>query len=431
MREHEPSTPNSTTPNFKTHNFQIKIDPKLYYKNQLRNLILLLNTKLNPELLNRLIYLFLCLSAWSCKEEKKGHSPSAVFQGSPNIEYAKGFTVEKWDNNLTVIKVNSPWPNSDASFTYALVPKEKLGQTDLDKADYDAVIGVPVSRLVATSTTHIPALEALGQIDKLIGFPDTRYISSPKARERIDAGSIKELGHNESLNTEMVIALNPELVIGFGIDNANKAYETIIRSGIPVVYNGEWTEESPLGKAEWIKFFAPFFQAETKADSIFKAIETDYMESKSLASKAVKKPTVLSGSIYRDIWYLPGGKSWASMFLEDANTDYLWKDTEETGSLSLSLEHVLEKGRSAEFWISPSQFTHYAQMEESNQHYSQFLAFKNKKIYTYANSKGATGGMYYFELGPNRPDLILRDLIHIFHPELLPDHKSVFFKPLE
>ena len=355
----------------------------------------------------------------------------AIPQESPYIEYAKGFTVEKWDNDLTVIKISSPWPNSDASFTYALVPKEKLGQADLNKEDYDAVIGVPVSSLVATSTTHIPALEALGQIDKLIGFPDTQYISSLKTRERIDAGWVKELGHNESLNTEMVIALHPELIIGFGIDNANKAYETIIRSGIPVVYNGEWTEETPLGKAEWIKFFAPFFQQEAKADSIFKAIETDYLEIKLLASKVAKKPTVLSGSLYKDVWYLPGGKSWASMFLEDANTDYLWKDTEETGSLSLSLESVLEKGRGAEYWISPSQFTHYAQMEDSNRHYSQFSAFKNKKIYTYANSKGATGGMYYFELGPNRPDLILRDLIHIFHPELLPNHTPIFFKPLE
>lgn len=350
---------------------------------------------------------------------------------SPNIEYAKGFTVEKWTNGLTVIKISSPWPNAKTSFTYALVPKEILGQIELNKEDFDAVIGVPVATLVATSTTHIPALEALGQTDKLVGFPDTKYISSLETRKRIDAGSVKELGQNESLNTEMIIALNPELVIGFGIDSNNKAYGTIMRSGIPVVYNGDWTEESPLGKAEWIKFFAPFFQQEAKADSIFKAIETDYQKTRLLASKAVNRPTVLSGSLYKDVWYLPGGKSWASQFLEDAYTDYLWKDTKETGSLSLSLESVLEKGRGAEYWISPSQYTSYTQMEEANRHYSQFSAFKNKKIYTYANSKGATGGMLYFELAPNRPDLVLRDLIHIFHPELLPEHTPLFFKPLD
>lgn len=382
--------------------------------------------------MNRSIHLFLLvLSFWSCRPDKKGHSPTSVSKESQNIEYAKGFTLEKWTNGVTIIRVSSPWPDSEASFAYALVPKERLEQVDINKNEYDAVIGVPVASLVATSTTHIPALEALGQLDKLIGFPDTQFVSSPETRKRIDAGTIKELGNNESLNTEMAIALDPELVIGFGINNKNSAYGTIIRSGIPVVYNGDWTEESPLGKAEWIKFFAPFFQEEAKADSIFKTISDNYLETKLLASKAAHSPTVLSGSLYKDVWYLPGGKSWAAQFLEDANTDYLWKGNKETGSLSLSLENVLEKGRDAEFWISPSQYTSYAQMEEANRHYSQFFAFKNKKIYTYANTTGATGGMLYFELAPNRPDLVLRDLIHIFHPELLPQHMPVFFKPLE
>ncbi|XHP72345.1 Vitamin B12-binding protein [Arenibacter antarcticus] len=353
-------------------------------------------------------------------------------QATPiNIEYAKGFTVEKLSNGLTIIKISSPWPNSEAAFTYALVPKDKLDSITLDKDAYQAIIGVPVENIVLTSTTHIPALEALGQTDKLIGFPDTKYISSKKTRERIDAGYVEELGRNEALNTEMAIALNPDLVVGFGINNENKAYETIQRAGIPVVYNGEWTEETPLGKAEWIKFFGPFFQQEAKADSIFSSIAKSYNETKLLAQKAKERPTVLSGALYKDIWYLPGGKSWGAQFMADANTDYLWKESQETGSLSLSLESVLEKGHNADYWISPSQFTNYKEMEASNRHYSQFSPFKNKKIYTYANTKGATEGMLYFELAPNRPDLVLKDLIHIFHPELLPNHNPVFFKPLD
>src|SRR5690606_34033222 len=102
-----------------------------------------------------------------------------------------------------------------------------------------------------------------------------------------------------------------------------------------------------------------------------------------------------------------------------------------TGSLSLSLESVLEKGSGAEYWISPSQYTGYSEMGEANRHYSQFSAFKNRNIYSYAGTKGPTGGMLYFELAPSRPDLVLRDLLHIFHPELLPNHTAVFFKPLD
>lgn len=381
--------------------------------------------------MKRIFYLLLVLTVFSCKQEKKEGIPTVMEATPVNIEYAKGFTVEKLSNGLTLIKITSPWPNSEASFTYALVPKDKLSTISLDKDAYQAIIGVPVNNIVVTSTTHIPALEALGQINKLIGFPDTKYISSEKTRERINAGYIKELGRNEALNTEMAIALNPELVVGFGINNENKAYETIQRAGIPVVYNGEWTEQTPLGKAEWIKFFAPFFQQEVKADSIFTTIANSYEQTKVLAQKAKMRPTVLSGALYKDIWYLPGGNSWAAKFMEDANSDFLWKESQEKGSLSLSLESVLEKGKAADYWISPSQFTSYKEMEASNRHYTQFHPFKNKKVYTYANTKGATGGLLFFELAPNRPDLVLKDLIHIFHPELLPDHNTVFFKPLD
>lgn len=383
------------------------------------------------KLLKRIPYLLMVLTFLSCKQEKKDTIPVETISTPIRMEYAKGFSMEKLNNGLTLIKITSPWPNAEATFTYALVPKDQLGTIDLDKSKYQAVIPVPVKNIVVTSTTHIPALEALGQVDKLIGFPDTKYISSKKTRARIDAGKIEELGRNESLNTEMAIALNPELVVGFGINNENKAYETLQRAGIPVVYNGEWTEETPLGKAEWIKFFAPFFQQEAKADSIFKHIANSYNQTKTLAQQAKERPTILSGALFKDVWYLPGGKSWGAKFMEDAYTDYLWKDSQETGSLSLSLESVLERGQHADFWISPSQFTSYEEMETGNRHYAQFSPFKTRQIYTYANTKGATGGLLYFELAPNRPDLVLKDLIHIFHPELLPEHTTIFFKPLD
>ncbi|KAG1658316.1 putative lipoprotein [Nymphon striatum] len=219
----------------------------------------------------------------------------------------------------------------------------------------------------------------------------------------------------------MLIELNPEVVVGFGISNENSIYETIQRANIPVVYNGDWTEETPLGKAEWIKFFAPFFQKEGLADSIFSNIQRSYDEAKDLAKTANTRPTVISGAMYKD------GKSWAAQFLQDANADYLWKNTSETGSLSLSWEKVLEKGQQADFWIGPAQFIDYQNMQETSEHYAQFDAFKNKQVFTFANTKGATGGLLYYELAPQRPDLVLKDLIHILHPELLPKHQPILF----
>jgi len=374
---------------------------------------------------------FFATLVFSCKEHKKEEISDSIPLKQEKIEYAKGFSIEKSSNGITIIKITSPWPKAESAFTYALIPREKLAHITLNKNEFDAMIVVPAERIIASSTTHIPALEALNVEDKLVGFPDTKYISSEKTRKRIDNGLIKELGNNESLNTEMVLEMNPDVVFGFSINNQNKTYETIQSSNIPVVYNGDWTEETPLGKAEWIKFFAPFFEKESLADSIFNDIKDSYVAAKNLAKKAKNKPSVMSGAMYKDVWYLPGGKSWAAQFLTDANANYLWKDSQETGSLSLSWESVLEKSKEATFWIGPSQFTSYQQMNEASQHYQQFKSFQSKNVFTFSSTKGATGGLLYYELAPQRPDLVLKDLIHIFHPELLPEHQNVFFKPLE
>jgi len=381
--------------------------------------------------LKKILFIVILTFVISCKTDKKEVLPTASKAETSEIKYAKGFTIEKSASGLTIIKISSPWPGAETAFIYALVPKDKIASMTLNKDAYDAIIAVPVEKLVVTSTTHIPSLEALGVADRLVGFPNTDLISSEHTRKRIDSGAVKELGNNESLNTEIAIGMNPEVVVGFGMNNQNRTYETLKRSNIPVVYNGDWTEESPLGKAEWIKFFAPFFQMEVKADSIFKSIETSYNQAKNIAKEATEKPTVLTGGLYKDVWHVAGGNSWMAQFLKDAQADYLWAETNETGGIALSIESVLETADTADFWLNPSMFTSYQEMEKANRHYTQFTAFDNKKVYSNTISKGATGGLLYYELAPNRPDLVLKDLIHVFHPELLPDHQLLFFKPLE
>jgi iron complex transport system substrate-binding protein len=372
----------------------------------------------------------LVLLSLSCKSEKK-IDVVVIETATKNMKFAKGFSIEKLATGVTIISLNSPWPNAQKGLRYALVPKDKISSINLDRSLYDAIVLVPVKKLIVTSTTHIPVLETLGIEHTLVGFPDTKYISSEKTRKLIDTGKVQELGVNGQLNTEMVIALKPDLVVGFSMSSQNKAYETLQRANIPVVYNGDWIEETPLGKAEWIKFFAPFFGKEQAAKILFSEIEIAYTQAKALAQKATKKPTVMSGAIYKDVWYLPGGNSWVATFISDANANYIYSDTKETGSLSLSWESVLERGQHADFWISPSQFTNYDKMLENSLHYQQFDAFRNKKVYSFAGRTGATGGVLYYELAPNRPDLVLKDLIHIFHPEMTPNYTPFFFKPLK
>jgi len=371
--------------------------------------------------------LFLCiLFAFGCKQ-KKEVSNADIASSKNEIQYAKGFEIHKY-NGYSVVKITNPWPEAKESFSYVLKQKNAIIP---DSLKHFTIIPIPVKTIVVTSTTHIPALEMLGVENTLVGFPDTDYISSDKTRKRIDAGQVREVGKNENLNTEVLIDMQPDVIVGFSLNNSNPTLDILQKSGLKVMLNGDWTEQSPLGKAEWIKFFGALYGIDSKADSIFSGIEKEYNATLALAKKATKKPTVLAGAMFQDQWYVPQGESWAALFLKDAHADYLWADTKGTGGLSLPFEVVLEKAQRAEFWIAPGDFSSLKQMSDSNPHYAQFDSFKNKKVYSYAINKGAKGGIIYFELSPSRPDWVLKDLIKIFHPELLPNHKLFFFQKLE
>ena len=363
----------------------------------------------------------------SCKEQKDDKILTNHSKYSTSIKYAKGFDIAYRDG-YKVITVKNIWPGSEKEFRYALVKK---GHPLEMPESFDEIITIPINEIVVTSTTHIPSLEMLEVDTTLVGFPSLDYISSQKTRMRINQGLIKELGKNEDLNTESLLDLNPDVIVGFAIDNHDKTLKTIKKTGIPLVYNGDWTESSPLAKAEWIKFFAAFYDKDTLANRLFSNIENEYLNAKKIAFNAKSKPTVLSGAMYKDIWYLPQGNSWAAQFIADANGDYLWKETKGTGSHSLSLESVLEKAEHAEIWIGPSYYTNLVQLKKAHAVYQYFDSFKNKKVYSFTNKVGETGGLIYFELAPNRPDIVLKDIIKILHPELLPNHKFYFFDQLE
>lgn len=372
--------------------------------------------------LSKILALSLLILLFSCKNDQKNIESEGKTNTESNIKYAKGFDIQHF-NNYTKLTIKAPYQNSTETFEFILTSNKS--NTDLN------AIQIPLNSIVVTSTTHIPMLELLQVENKLVGFPNTDYISSPKTRNLITQGSIKELGHEESINTELLLDLKPDLVVGFSLNSNNKMFSVIEKLGIPVLLNGDWMEETPLGRAEWIKFFGVLFDKEKMADSIFNNIEKNYLEAKTIAAKATEKPTVISGGLFKDVWNLPAGDSFEAAFLKDANTNYLWKDSKGKGSLSLNIENVFEKGKDAELWISPSYYKTMEQLNDANDIYSKFNAFQNKNIYTYVNKQGALGGIVYFELAPARPDLVLKDLIKIAHPELLKNYELTFYERLK
>ena len=372
-----------------------------------------------------LLLLFLIIFIFSCKKESiKDESRTKILS---NVKYAKGFDIiEKKGIKKLIIK--SAYQNSKEIYEYEIRTKEPNTAIEYD----GKIIEVPIKKIVVTSTTHIPMVELLNEENSIIGFPYAKYISSEKTRQLVDAGKIREIGKENSLNTEVLLDLQPELIVGYGVSSADKSLTTLKKAGINVIYNGDWLEQTPLGRAEWIKFFGVLFDKENKADSIFKVIETNYFKAKAIALKSNKKPSILSGAIMsKDIWNLPAGESFVARFLKDANLNYLWQNSKGKGSLSLSFESVFDTGKNAEFWIAPGYFSTKAQLLKSNQIYTEFSAFKNDKIFTPTLKKGKTGGILYYELAPTRPDLVLKDIIKITQPELLPNYLLTFFQKMK
>lgn len=376
------------------------------------------------------IILLFIFTLVSCKNEPKVGLPNSDNTKIDTLTYSQGFSVND-NGNYKVLTITKPWPKSEKNYKYLITSNEQLSKMTFPSDYYDGVITNDIKKIVVTSTTHIPALELLGVEQTLVGFPGTNYISSEKTRKRIDEGKIRELGKNEGINTEVLLELNPDVVIGFGVDGVNKTFETIKKAGIPVIYNGDWVESSALAKAEWIKFFGVLFNKEKEADSIFNKIENDYLVAKDIANQAKQKPTILSGAMHKEVWYMPNGSSPEAQFLKDANVDYLWSDTTGNGSLALNFEVVLDKAKDADIWLSPSYYTSFNQLKEASNLYTNFSAFKNKSIYTFSSTTGATGGVLYYELGTARPDLVLKDIIKVCHPELLEDYTPYFFKKLK
>lgn len=370
------------------------------------------------------LIIFSCVWIVSCKPQKVEKEDFSNIKQKYQIKYSKGFDIQHLDNFKKLI-VKTPYPDAKEQFEYILL-------TSKNDTLQGIQIETPIKEIVATSTTHIPMLELLGVEDKIVGFQNTQYISSEKTRALIDNGKVQELGKEFAMNTEILFELNPDVVIGFSMTKTNKTYNLIEQNGIPVIINGDWLEETPLGRAEWIKFFGVLFGKEKEADSIFRKIENDYLAAINIAKQAKEKSTILSGAIMRnDVWSLPAGESFVAQFLEDANLDYLWKGTEGKGSLNLSFESVFDKAQNADYWIAPGYFSSKKQMLEGNKHYADFTSFQNNQIYTPSTKTGATGGVIYFELAPTRPDLVLKDIIKITNPTLLPDYELTFFEQMK
>ena len=367
-----------------------------------------------------LILLFNFLLINACKQSSKLQKN---IQSSSTFKYAKHIRVNNYDG-YKLLTITGAYPGAP-DYNYVL-KKSKNSLPDSLKS-YQ-IIDIPLQNIVVTSTTHLTPLKILGLQDKLIGFPNTSYISNPVFRKLVKNGQIKELGSGRQINTEKLLMLHPDLLMQFSSGPVQNSDKTFIKNGIPVLYNADWMEQNPLGRAEWLKVFGILFDKEKLADSIFSQIEVRYLKIKQQIDTISHKPLVFQGGSFGDKWFVPGGRSYAAQLIKDAGGQYLWQNDTHNGSITLNFENVLLQLPKADVWLNPGMLISRDAIAKEIPAAKDFKSFKNDQIYTYNLTRGSGGGVLYFEESNAYPDRVLSDLFHIFHPKQSPQHLYYYRK---
>jgi iron complex transport system substrate-binding protein len=351
------------------------------------------------------------------------------FPNKVKVDYAVGFSVE-YHPHYKVVTVKNPWQGADTTFEYVLV---QCGAPIPEGYDQAQIIEVPVEKVVALSTTYLPHLDLLDRVDALVGVDQFQRVNTPSVRDKIDAGELSEFNSGTTLNVERLLVAEPDLVMTFSTGNPETdSFPRLIKAGVPVALVAEYLEETPLGQAEWLKFTALFFNQEAQAQEVFDDIAQTYEALVQKTQAITTRPTVFTGSSYNGTWYVPGGESFVAKLLADAGADYLWAETDTTGSLPLDFEAVYDRAAEADFWVNLSQ-DWQTQQEAlvADPRYGEFAALQQGQMFNNNARINGTGGNDYLESGIVSPQVVLADLIAIFHPELLPDHELVYYQKLQ
>lgn len=339
------------------------------------------------------------------------------------LEYARGFRIERADD-YTLVNVRNPWDTTQLLHTYVLVP---AGEPLPESLPEGTLLRTPLQRVVAFSSVHCGMLDFLGVDETLVGICESRYVNIPGIQERLQQGLIADVGDASAPNIERIIELAPEALITTPLEGMS--YGRVEKIGIPLLETTDYMELTPLGRAEWIRFYGLLFGKEQLADSLFTRTAEAYNTLKAKVAGVNGRPRMLPENKTGSAWYIPGGQSYAANLYRDAGADYPWSDNTQSGSVPLSFEHVLERAADADVWVfkynRPQDMT-YADLESEYGGYTRFAPFRNRNVYG-CNTHTAT----YYEDIPIHPDYVLEDMVWIFHPELMPDYTPRYFRKLQ
>ena len=339
------------------------------------------------------------------------------------LKYAENLLMMKGEG-YTRVQLRNPWDTTSVLSTYILVDKE----SDMPKyLPEGTLVRTPLSKALVYTAVHCNLIKELGVVQSIGGICELQYIKVPEIIEGCKNGTIVNAGEGTNPDIEKIIDLHPDALMLSPYENSG-GHGQVEKLKVPIIECADYMETSALGSAEWIRFYGMLFGQLHKADSIFAEVEKNYNELKELAQSQPSRPKLLCELKSGSAWYVPGGRSTTGRLYHDAGAEYAFNHYPNSGAVPLSFETVFDKAQDADIWLM--KYNHatdktLTSMREDYGPYAQFKAFKQKQVYG-CN----TAYKEYYEDFPFHPDKVLKDLIKIFHPTLLPDYELKYFSNL-
>lgn len=366
-----------------------------------------------------IIMLIVAVMMASCAGSSHGNSGNDTASSDSVITCAKGINISH-HGGYTLVEVKNPWKAGAVLQTYALVPRDADMPNNLPNGV--TVVRTPLKKAVVYSSVHGSVIKELGALASIGGVCDAEYFNMPEVQDGLKAGKVVNVGSSQSPTVEKLVEMSPDAIILSPFQNAG--YGVLTNLKVPIIECADYMEDTPLGRAEWIKFFGELYGKTAAADSIYASAVKTYNDLKTAAAKSEKKPKVLTEMLYSGVWYVPGGGSYMAQIIEDAGATYPWSDDKSSGSLSLDYAQVLAKAGDADYWfIKPMMPMTYTSLAAENQLYTKINAFNSKQVY-----QCVTVNSTFFQDFPFHPDVLLKDFIAIMHPEL--GYKAKYYVPL-
>lgn len=342
-------------------------------------------------------------------------------------EYASGFSIKGADGyESSIITVTNPWQGADSITTQLFIAR---GGESAPEGFTGQVLEGDALRIVAMSSTHIAMLNAIGEAGRVVGVSGIDYISNPVIAANRD--SIGDVGYEGNINYELLISLDPDLVLLYGVNGASSMEGKLNELGIPFMYVGDYLEESPLGKAEWMVALSEVVGKRTEGEQVFGGIPVRYNDlKKRVADTVLDAPSVMLNTPYGDSWFMPSTESYVARLVKDAGGDYIYKKNTGNASLPIDLEEAYKLTSEADMWLNVGMANSLDELRTSCPKFSDTRCFRNGSVWNNNLKTNAAGGNDYYESAVVNPDILLRDLVKIFHPELV-EEDFVYYKQLK